>query len=268
MGTKFYFRMATGLQGLNRIEDAQAAINSGLELDSKNGQLLQLNAELTSSAAPVVAAKPKKKKIVIEEVDSIKVEEAPAAPVAAAKPKKKKIVIEEVDSSKVEEAPAAPVVAAKPKKKKIAIEEVDTSKPSAPVKAAVSEAPPKMPAALRAKLAPPRTGYEFERKISALKEASTICKYLDLLKVNTVTKLLSQDFSVEILMKVCQGLASSELEAGLVAHVKLLDALSKVNRFDIILDFLSSEEKLQVEATFAKLENVEGVDRVKQQYQL
>merc|ERR1712195_455530 len=138
--------------------------------------------------------------------------EAPAAPVAAAKPKKKKIVIEEVDSSKVE-APAAPVVAAKPKKKKIAIEEVDTSKPSAPVKAAVSEAPPKMPAALRAKLAPPRTGYEFERKISALKEASTICKYLDLLKVNTVTKLLSQDFSVEILMKVCQGLASSELEA-------------------------------------------------------
>merc|ERR1712166_759893 len=267
MGTKFYFRMATGLQGLNRIEDAQAAINSGLELDSKNGQLLQLNAELTSSAAPVAAAKPKKKKIVIEEVDSSKVEEAPAAPVVAAKPKKKKIAIEEVDSSKVE-APAAPVAAAKPKKKKIAIEEVDTSKPSAPVKAAVSEAPPKMPAALRAKLAPPRTGYEFERKISALKEASTICKYLDLLKVNTVTKLLSQDFSVEILMKVCQGLASSELEAGLVAHVKLLDALSKVNRFDIILDFLSSEEKLQVEATFAKLENVEGVDRVKQQYQL
>merc|ERR1712166_358523 len=243
--------------------------------------------ELTSSAAPVVAAKPKKKKIVIEEVDSSKVEEAPAAPVAMGKPKKKKIVIEEVDSSKVEEAPAAPVVAAKPKKKKIvieevdsskveapaapvvaakpkkkkiAIEEVDTSKPSAPVKAAVSEAPPKMPAALRAKLAPPRTGYEFERKISALKEASTICKYLDLLKVNTVTKLLSQDFSVEILMKVCQGLASSELEAGLVAHVKLLDAFSKVNRFDIILDFLSSQEKLQVEATFAKLENVEGVD--------
>merc|ERR1712195_67496 len=219
-------------------------------------------------AAPVVAAKPKKKKIVIEEVDSSKVEEAPAAPVVAAKPKKKKIAIEEVDSSKVEEAPAAPVAAAKPKKKKIAIEEVDTSKPSGPVKAAMSEAPPKMPAALRAKLAPPRTGYEFERKISALKEASTICKYLDLLKVNTVTKLLSQDFSVEILMKVCQGLASSELEAGLVAHVKLLDALSKVNRFDIILDFLSSEEKLQVEATFAKLENVEGVDRVKQQYQL
>merc|ERR1711865_857309 len=129
-------------------------------------------------------------------VDSSKVEEAPAAPVVAAKPKKakKKIVIEEVDSSRVEEAPAAPVAAAKPKKKKIAIEEVDTSKPSGPVKAAVSEAPPKMPAALRAKLAPPRTGYEFERKISALKEASTICKYLDLLKVNTVTKLLSQDF--------------------------------------------------------------------------
>merc|ERR1740130_404310 len=126
--TKFYFRMATGLQGLNRIEDAQAAINSGLELDSKNGQLLQLNAELTSSAAPVEAAKPKKKKIVIEEVDSSKVEEAPAAPVVAAKPKKKKIVIEEVDSSKVEEAAAAPVAAAKPKKKKIAIEEVDSSK--------------------------------------------------------------------------------------------------------------------------------------------
>merc|ERR1711865_593680 len=123
-------------------------------------------------AAPVAAAKPKKKKIVIEEVDSSKVE-APAAPVVAAKPKKKKIAIEEVDSSKVE----APAAAAKPKKKKIAIEEVDTSKPSAPVKAAVSEAPPKMPAALRAKLAPPRTGYEFERKISALKEASTICKY-------------------------------------------------------------------------------------------
>merc|ERR1712166_1721850 len=92
--------------------------------------------------------------IVIEEVDSSKVEEAPAAPVAAAKPKKKKIVIEEVDSSKVEEDSCDfPDWSQKQKenldrvsknqkqrKKKIVIEEVDSSKveeaPAAPVVAA------------------------------------------------------------------------------------------------------------------------------------
>merc|ERR1711865_931611 len=101
------------------------------EVDSSKGQ--------EAPAAPVVAAKPKKKKIVIEEVDSSKVEEdscdSPDWPQKQKenldrvsknqKQRKKKIVIEEVDSSKVEEAPAAPVVAAKPKKaKKIVIEEV------------------------------------------------------------------------------------------------------------------------------------------------
>merc|ERR1711865_879313 len=194
---------------------------------------------------------------------------APVVAAAAAKPKKKKkIVIEEVDSSVAEEAAPAPVVAAaakpKHKKKNIVIEEVDSSSP--PVPEAPSSPTPKMPAAFKFKLQAPRTGYEFERKLSALHEASAICQYLDLVKVNSVRKLLSQDLSVEILMKVCEGLANSELQGGLPSHVKLLDVLSKVNRFDIILDFLSQEEKSQVEAAFVKLKNVEGVDRVRQEY--
>merc|ERR1711871_805498 len=104
------------------------------------------------------------------------------------------------------------------------------------------------------KLTVPRTGYEFERKLEALKTPKEICEYLDLLDPAKVPKLLSQDLSVDILMKVCDGLTNASLSGGAAAGLSLMTAFSKVNRFDIILDFLSEQEKTAINGAFANLD--------------
>merc|ERR1711959_517882 len=241
----------------------------------------------SKEAAPEPAKKAGKKKIAIEEVDSSK----EAAPEPAKKAGKKKIVIEEVDSSKE----AAPVEepAKKAGKKKIVIEEVDssnsnetleaptplrvrpceptdTSAPS-PVKTVTSPASPKapkLPGCLRSKLMAPRTGYEFERKLETLKDPQSVCDYLDLLKPAQIPKLLSQDLSVEILMTVCNALSTASMKEGASAAVQVLRGFAKVNRFDIILDFLSKDEKDCIEGAFANLEGAEGLEDVRRLYLL
>merc|ERR1712166_221804 len=170
---------------------------------------------------------------------------------------------------------AAPVEEKKkPAKKKIVIEEVDSSKDAAPVEeekqvASHDEGLRKVPASLRRSiLSAPRTGYEFERKIQSMNDPSSICEYLDLIALKQLPRLLSQDLSVDILLKVMHGLNGAELRGGLVAGVELLRVLTKLNRFDIILDFLSAEEKCCVAEVFSKLESVEGAGQVRALYQL
>merc|ERR1711959_205653 len=159
---------------------------------------------------------------------------------------KKKIAIEEVDSS---------AEAAKPKaKKKIAIEEVDSSAQAAP--ASPPKSPPAtggaraVPAFLGAKVKPPpKTGYEFERNLEGCKTPAAAAEYLGRVKPSTIPKLLKQNLTVEIMMGIMAAIANG-LPEGKASARKWLEVLPKVNRFDIIVDFMSYEEKSQVQAAF------------------
>merc|ERR1712224_411502 len=165
---------------------------------------------------------------------------------------KKMIQIEEVDSSekKQEEAP-------KKAKKKIQIEEVNTEvkeeapkvkSPSSPIGAERA-----IPASLRKGSKPvPKTGYEFERNLEGCKTPEAAAAYMSLVQAKEVKKLLKQNLTPELLMQIMDGLGAG-LEGGAEASFKWLAVLPKVNRFDIIVDFMSADEKQKVSTVVDQL---------------
>jgi len=281
-----------------QIEEVDSSAPVEAEKPKKVKKKIQIE-EVDSSVPVVEAEKPKKakKKIQIEEVDS-------SVPVEAEKPKKvkKKIQIEEVDSS-------VPVEAEKPKKvkKKIQIEEVDSSVPvveaAKPVKAkkkiqieeedsslsistdsgansSAPKSPPKsppastgvrtLPAAFKKKASIPKTGYEFERCLQGCKTPEAAASYMSLLKPSSVPKLLRQNLTPEMLMSIVGGVESG-LSGGDAAGLQWLLHLPKVNRFDIIVEFLDDKEKAQVRKAVAKVSAEATVDQaslVKSEYKL
>jgi len=198
---------------------------------------------------------------------------------------KKKIAIEEVDSS-VKAEPEKKV------KKKIAIEEVNSgsqeassSKPVPTVKvdsetkaaASASSSPTKsspvtIPAGLFKKAkAPPKTGYEFERTLEGCKTASEAAAYMSLVAPKAVPKLLRQNLTSDMLMEMMGGVESG-LEGGATAGLKWMQALPKVNRFDIIVDFLSDGEKSRVgkalDGLVAQGADAEGAAKLRADFKL
>merc|ERR1711977_7798 len=190
---------------------------------------------------------PAKKKIAIEEGDS---GEAPKKA-----PAKKKIAIEEVDSG---EAPKKA-----PAKKKIAIDEVDrnkgskTTSPTVVTKESVSSqqgSPHSPPVGLlkRTRIAP-KTGYDFERTLEGCKTPADAAEYIGIVKPASAPKLLRQNLSVEILQGISSAVAFG-LPGGTPAGLKWMQALTKTNRFDIIVDFLSDEEKTIIGEALAAIQ--------------
>merc|ERR1711998_707233 len=177
----------------------------------------EVDSSKEAAPAPEPVKKAGKKKIVIEEVDSSK--EAAPAPEPVKKAGKKKIVIEEVDSSKEVDSGLGNATLEAPTPLRVRPSQAAGESPLSPTKgpsSSHSAAAPKLPASLRSQLMPPRTGYEFERKLDSMKDPQAVCDYLDLLKISTVPKLLSQDLSVEILMKVCDSLSKASMRKVLV----------------------------------------------------
>merc|ERR1712100_178474 len=171
------------------------------------------------------------------------------APKEEPKKAKKKIQIEEVDSS----APKEEVP--KKTKKKIQIEEVDSTptvqapppKVSSPVGAERA-----IPASLKRAKPAPKTGYEFERNLEGCKTPEAAAAYMSLVKPTQVAKLLKQNLTSDMLMSLLGGIGAG-LEGGATAGLKWASALPKVNRFDIIVDFLSEGERKQVGAVLDSL---------------
>merc|ERR1712100_551911 len=94
-----------------------------------------------------------------------------------------------------------------------------------------------LPACLKRKAKAPKTGYEFERTLEGCKTASDIATYMGLVKPSSVTKLLRQNLTPEMLMSLVDGIDSG-LEGGATDGLKWLQTLPKVNRFDIIVESL------------------------------
>merc|ERR1712146_308783 len=111
-----------------------------------------------------------------------------------------------------------------------------------------------LPASLRNKAkAPPKTGYEFERTLEACKTPQAVAEYMSIVKPGSVPKLLRQNLTSDMMMELVAGVMAG-LEGGAQIGLKWLQALPKVNRFDIIVDFLSSDEKARIGATLDRLD--------------
>merc|ERR1711998_598730 len=175
-----------------------------------------------------------KKKIAIEEVDSSEKKEA--APVKA----KKKITIEAEQSTGASTSPVTSPTGSS--------DTLPTSPSTSPVGAARA-----LPASLKKRpKAAPKTGYEFERTLESCKTPQAAAEFMSLVKPASVPKLLRQNLTSDMMMEMFRGLEAG-VEGGEAVGWKWIEALVKVNRFDIIVDFLSTEEKTKIGSVIDKL---------------
>merc|ERR1712100_175477 len=239
-------QVKTALEASEKMVKAALEKESAEKQQKKSKRRIQIEEVDSSTEVPKKEEAPKKakKKIQIEEVDS-----SAEAPKEEPKKAKKKIQIEEVDSS----APKEEVP--KKTKKKIQIEEVDSTptvqapppKVSSPVGAERA-----IPASLKRAKPAPKTGYEFERNLEGCKTPEAAAAYMSLVQAKEVKKLLKQNLTPELLMQIIDGLGAG-LEGGAEASFKWSSVLPKVNRFDIIVDFMSADEKQKVSTVVDQL---------------
>merc|ERR1711998_803252 len=236
---KAMYRKGLAYAGLAKHHEACTVLREAEMLDAESPmikQALESSEKMVKAALEKEAVKPegKKKKIQIEEVDS---SPAAAEPVAAEKKKaKKKIQIEEVSQDADSAASAAP------------------SKSESPATSPKADGSRPIPALLKNKLAKsaPRTGYEFEGGLDGCKSSAARAEYMGLVQPKTAPKLLKQNLTSEIMLQLVEGVDAG-LEGGVDTGMKWMQVLLKVNRFDIIVDFLSDGEKSQIRSVVDKL---------------
>ena len=113
----------------------------------------------------------------------------------------------------------------------------------------------------------PRTGYELERSLKALKATpGTLRSWLLGLPVMTVPKLMTSILTAEVLLAIVEPLAAfdeDEAEVGTAKKIlKLLIGIAGTARFGMTVQFLAAGEQYLVNTLFEKIEARSAADGV------
>jgi tetratricopeptide (TPR) repeat protein len=251
--TKAYIRRAFARRELHNYEGSVQDFEKALQLDPNNKEAmreLEKVKKLLQEQRKKEKENQPKKRMVIEEVEEEEIEEI-VTPSASKLPSSKK-----AEERKPEQPISKHIQQTVAKAKK----EPETKQPSTSTDS-TSKVAKQSPIASLPKIRvqiptqPPLNSYEFEKTFNEL-DREDFYEYLKIIPPANFSRLFKESLTDKMLNIIIESLEKVFLKSDELAEraLEILENISKVSRFDMIIMFLNDKDKKQIETLFKTLQ--------------